>query len=73
MSILDYLESQTLSAQDHSFDAMLFAMIRKADNTNLEKIKNAWPEKYQEFLARYNAPGGALNWLEQEWLERFDQ
>ena len=68
MSLIEYLESRRIAAADYEFYALLFAMIRKADNENLEKIRMAWPEKYTEFVARYNAPGGALSEPELEWL-----
>jgi len=60
MSFYDYKLSQEISARDESFYALLFAMFRKADTDSLEKLKQAFPMKWQEFYARYHAPGGYL-------------
>lgn len=60
MSLHEYLCSQAISAEDPPFYALLFAMIRQADTDNVEKIKRAWPDKWEEMQARYNAPGGIL-------------
>jgi len=43
------------------------ACFRKVDTHNLEKLQRAFPAKWREFLARYNAPGGRLN---EELLEQ---
>jgi len=60
MSWFDYKQSEILSAQGWGFYQLLFAAIREADSDNLSKIRQAWPEVYQEFIDRYNAPGGLL-------------
>ena len=36
------------------------AAMRKADSVNLLGLKAFFPEIYDEFEARYNAPGGRL-------------
>jgi hypothetical protein len=46
------------------------AAMRKADDTNLEKLKSVFPETLAELRARYNAPGGALNEQELAWVMR---
>lgn len=61
MSHYDYEMSKYASAHNYPFYALIMAAIRQADTDNLEKIKEAWPEVYQEFVNRYNAPGGILS------------
>lgn len=60
MSLHEYLCSQAISREDPPFYALLFAAMRTADSDNVEKIKAAWPERWAEMQARYNAPGGIL-------------
>ncbi|OBF42834.1 hypothetical protein A5719_10345 [Mycolicibacterium peregrinum] len=60
MSLYDYRASQQISATDPPFDALLMAAIRKADTFNTARLRGAFPEVYDEFEARYNAPGGVL-------------
>lgn len=59
-SIFDYEASKIISKNDPPFAALVFALIRKADSNNIEKIRMCWPGLYDEFLNRYNAPGGYL-------------
>jgi len=59
-SLHDYLASQKISANSYGFYALLGALVRKADTSNLERIKLAWPEFTEQFIKRYNAPGGKL-------------
>lgn len=60
MSHYDYEASKRLAAEDHPFYALIMAAMRKADTENLKKLKAAWPSVYEEFYARYRAPGGLL-------------
>lgn len=60
MSWFDYQESKRLAADDAPFHALLMAAMRKADSTNLDRLRAAFPGIYAELLARYEAPGGAL-------------
>lgn len=60
MSLHEYEVSKVVSTCDYPFYSLLFALIRQADTNNLEKIKQAWPDKYKEFVDRYHAPGGKL-------------
>ena len=60
MSYYDYRLSQRISTRNEPFYALLFALIREADSDNIEKIKRQWPDVWQEFYDRYNAPGGIL-------------
>jgi hypothetical protein len=68
-SIVDYQESLRLSKYDPSFSALLFALIRKADTDNLEKITKEWPELLDEFKLRYKSFGGALDEDELQYLQ----
>jgi hypothetical protein len=65
MSLHEYLYSRTLDKYDPPFYALLFAMMRKADSENVRLIRRDWPEKYEEFKARYHSGGGIIP--EDEW------
>jgi hypothetical protein len=60
MSLYDYKTSQKIAAEDHPFYALIMAAMRQADTDNVEKLRAAWPEVWEELRARYNAPGGFL-------------
>ena len=45
---------------DPPISSLMMLVIRKADTVNTAKIKAMWPELYEEFVQRYNAPGGLL-------------
>ena len=60
MSLYDYEVSKEISKHDYPFYALVMAMMRKADDINMVKLTDAWPEVYVELRARYNAPGGLL-------------
>ena len=60
MSMYDYEVSQEIDRQDPPFYALIMAAMRKASTRNLEKLRDAWPEVWNELQARYHAPGGAL-------------
>jgi hypothetical protein len=65
MSLHEYLYSKTLDKYDPPFYGLLFAMLRKADSENVRLISRDWPEKYEEFGARYHAGYGIIP--EDEW------
>jgi len=58
--LYSYNESKQISGNGYGFYSLLFALIRKADSSNLEKIERIFPDEVAEFQARYNAPGGIL-------------
>ena len=60
MTVYDYKESLQVTKENYSFDAMLMALMWKADSKNKAKIKAAWPEKVVEFKARSLCLGGVL-------------
>jgi hypothetical protein len=60
MSRYDYQASQRITDLDPPFYALVMAAMRKADTRNEQKLRAAWPEVWDELLARYNAPGGLL-------------
>ena len=60
MSYYDYRVSASLELRDVPFYALVMAAARRADTTNLAKLRRAWPEVVAELEARYNAPGGLL-------------
>ena len=60
MSHYDYQMGLEISAKDYPFYAIVQAAIRQADSVNLEKLRQAFPQVWEELQARYNAPGGVL-------------
>jgi hypothetical protein len=60
VSLYAYRESLHLGAEDFGFHALIMAAMRKADSDNIERLKAAFPETWEELRARYNAPGGLL-------------
>lgn len=60
MSWHEYLESERLGYEQVPFYALIMAAMRKADSLNNFKLQREWPEVYEEFKKRYNAPGGKL-------------
>lgn len=60
MSLHEYHASRELEVEDVPFYALVMAAMRKADTENLEKLRAAWPEVWDELQRRYNAPGGML-------------
>jgi len=62
----DYLDSSKVCSEGHPFYALIMAAMRQADTFNLERLKSAWPDVYDELWARYNAPGGLLPGEEQK-------
>ena len=61
MSYFDYQASKQIAGEDYPFHALVMALMRQADRTNLAKLKRAWPEVWAELDARHNAPGGLLD------------
>jgi hypothetical protein len=61
MSQFDYHASLRVNMSNQgSWYALLFALIRDADDDNLAKIEALWPDRVAEFRQRYNAPDGWL-------------
>ena len=61
MSLHEYVMSQKIAAEDYPFYALIMAALRQADDINMMKLTEAFPEVTIELRKRYNAPGGALN------------
>lgn len=61
MSYHEYLASQEIGVSDPPFYALIMAAMRKADSSNIDLLREAWPEVWDEFYARYHAPGGVLD------------
>lgn len=63
MSLRNYELSKDI---EHIYDlgedfyAFIMAAMRNADTPNLVKLKEAWPDVYEELRERYNAPRGLL-------------
>ena len=60
MSLYAYRESIEIDGIDYGFYALIMAAMRKADSDNIDLLKAAFPETWEELKARYNAPGGIL-------------
>lgn len=60
MSYNTYLVGLHIAAEDYPFYALIQAAMRKADTDNTERLKSAFPQVYDELVARYHAPGGYL-------------
>jgi len=60
MTYYDYQKALELAAMDVPFYALIQAAMRKADSTNIDLLRAAWPNTYNELLERRNAPGGYL-------------
>ncbi|MBA7635007.1 hypothetical protein ES703_42607 [subsurface metagenome] len=63
MSRYDYLQSQEIAAMDRPFYAIIMAAMRKADTDNLELLRDAFPQTFNELRERYHSPGG---WLPED-------
>lgn len=60
MSLHEYLTSQAIAMADPPFFALIMAAMRKADSSNLLRLKMAWPHVWEELQARYHAPLGLI-------------
>lgn len=60
MSYYDYEASKTIDAMEVSYYGIIMAAMRRADSFNVEKLRAAWPEVYDELMTRYHAPGGMM-------------
>ena len=60
MTLYDYEQSKALAQADVPFYALIMAAMRGADSLNAAKLKACWPDVWDEFEARYWAPGGQL-------------
>jgi hypothetical protein len=60
MTLYDYKLSLEICKHDFSFNAMLMALIRKADTPNTKKLQQMWPDEWKEMYDRYHCPGGVL-------------
>ena len=63
MTLYDYETALTLRARhlDIPFYSLIMAAMMQADSSNLEVLKCAFPEVWDEVSFRYNAPGGLLD------------
>ncbi len=60
MSLYEYKEGRKIEAQGYQFYALIQAAMRQADTDNLEKLKDTWPDVWEELTMRHNYPGGLL-------------
>ncbi len=61
MSLYDYKESLKIKKSDYPFYSLIMAAMRQADTENVLHLQTAFPEVWDELLARYNTPGGVLH------------
>lgn len=60
MSHFDYQHALNLKNADTPFYALIMAAMMRADLTNLDQLRRAYPAVYEELRQRYHAPGGFL-------------
>lgn len=60
VSHYDYESSKVIAASAFPFYALIMAAMRQADSNNVVKLREAFPDVWDEFYARYKAPGGLL-------------
>jgi hypothetical protein len=60
MSYYDYRMSSKIDSSKQTFYSLIMAAMRRADSQNVELMKRAWPEVWEELEQRYHAPGGIL-------------
>ncbi len=61
MSLHGFEVAMQLGRGNTPFGALIMAAMAKADTANVEKLREAWPDVWEELNARYNAPGGLIN------------
>ena len=58
----DYRQARTeIVPQGYYFHALVIAAIMQADGGNAARLRQAFPELYDETQARYHATGGLLD------------
>jgi len=60
VSLYDYKISQRIAFEDYPFYGLIMAAMRRADSANLDRLRRAFPQIYEELFARYNAQDGKL-------------
>ncbi len=61
VSLHEYEFAKRLANSGAPFRAFLMTAMRRADTTNVAKLRAAFPDVWDEMNARYNAPGGRLD------------
>jgi hypothetical protein len=59
MSLYDYRTSREI-ADHYPFYALIMTAMRQADDKNLIKLQEAFPETWKELKQRYDAPEGLI-------------
>ena len=60
MSLHEYQESAKVELAGHPFYAIIMTAMRQADSQNIERLRQAFPDTWEELRARYDSPGGVL-------------
>lgn len=60
LNLYEYEQSKHIRAQDYQFYSLIAAAMSQADTANLKALKRAFPEIWESFLRRYNAPLGVV-------------
>jgi hypothetical protein len=60
MSYDEYVEGMATAADIITFNALIYAAMRKADVENLEILKYCWPSIWAEYVIRQDLPNGVL-------------
>jgi len=61
VSLYDYRVARDLLGYDIPFYALIMAAMRQADTTNAGRLCDAFPDVWDELLARYMTPAGRLD------------
>jgi hypothetical protein len=60
MSLYNYSKVKPTLEADPPFYTLIMAAMDRADTFNLAKLRQVFPEIYEEYEARHNAPRGLL-------------
>lgn len=61
MSLFDYKIATQLKDWDTPFYALIMAAMWRGDTDNVQRLRAAFPDVWDELNARYNAPGGRID------------
>ena len=52
MTSNEYLKSIEIGMKEYPFNALIMAVMRKANPADMAKLKQGWPDTYREFMDR---------------------
>ncbi len=60
MSLFDYKAAIRLHRADEPFYALIMAAMYRGDDVNVRKLRDAWPDVWDELQARYRGAGARI-------------